>query len=220
MVFHVCSTTYVKQCFEIILAGYSVSNKPNPQGEILICGANVVKGYFKNKDKTNEDFIMLDGRRWFCTGDIGEFHPDGVLTIIDRKKDLVKLSHGEYISLGKVETALLTSPLIDNICVHGNSFHTNLIAFVVPNRKLLVELSEKLGVKNSSNFDKLCSNQQVIDAVLEDIGKYSKQRQLEKFEVPVKIHLCTEIWTAESGLLTEALKLKRKPIEDFYKKNN
>lgn len=63
-------------------AGYRVTNKPYPQGEIIIGGDNIAQGYFKLEEKTAEDFFDEDGRRWFKTGDIGEFHEDGVLKII------------------------------------------------------------------------------------------------------------------------------------------
>jgi len=97
-------------CNDIMLrewkeGGYSPWNKPYPQGEILISGGNVADGYLNNQKKTDEDFIIIDKRRWFCTGDIGQFLPNGNLKIIDRKKDLLKLSHGEYISLNKVEAS-------------------------------------------------------------------------------------------------------------------
>ncbi|PNX54586.1 long chain acyl-CoA synthetase 8-like protein, partial [Trifolium pratense] len=83
--------------------GYLSSDKPMPRGEVVVGGFSVTAGYFKNEDKTNEVFRVDEkGLRWFYTGDIGRFHPDGCLEIIDRKKDIVKLQHGEYISLGKV----------------------------------------------------------------------------------------------------------------------
>lgn len=63
--------------------GYTNKDKPNPKGEIIIGGPNVSMGYFKNEEKTTEEFsIDENGQRWFCTGDIGEFHPDGCLQII------------------------------------------------------------------------------------------------------------------------------------------
>lgn len=62
--------------------GYRVTNKPHPQGEIIIGGDSVSRGYYKLEKKTSEDFFDEDGRRWFKTGDIGEIHPDGVLKII------------------------------------------------------------------------------------------------------------------------------------------
>lgn len=61
---------------------YRVTDKPYPRGEIVVGGETVSKGYFKLPGKTEEDFFEENGRRWFKTGDIGEFHPDGVLKII------------------------------------------------------------------------------------------------------------------------------------------
>ncbi|MEQ2171165.1 hypothetical protein GOODEAATRI_007914 [Goodea atripinnis] len=105
--------------------GYHSTDKPNPRGEILIGGPNVTMGYYKSEGKNHEDFFVdAKGQRWFCTGDIGEFHPDGCLKIIDRKKDLVKLQAGEYVSLGKVEAVLKNCPLIDNICAYANRYYT------------------------------------------------------------------------------------------------
>lgn len=198
-------------------AGYLVTNKPRPQGEILIGGANVAsRGYLNNPKQTEEDFITMDDKAWFCTGDIGEFHEDGCLSIIDRKKDLVKLQHGEYISLARVESALLTSPLVDNICVYGSPFHWYLIALIVPNRNNVTAIADKLKV-DSSSFEQVCENKAVIDAVRKELEAHGKRNKLEKAEIPAKIHLCHEVWTAAMGLLTEALKLKRKPIEGYYR---
>lgn len=65
-----------------VAGGYTTENKPYPQGEVLIGGNNVAMGYFKNPEKTAEDFITIDGLRYFCTGDIGQFEEDGSLRII------------------------------------------------------------------------------------------------------------------------------------------
>ncbi len=73
-------------------------------------------------EKTKEDFFDGgNGKMFFKTGDIGQLLPSGSIKIIDRKKDLVKLQHGEYVSLGKVESNLKIHPLIENICVYGDS---------------------------------------------------------------------------------------------------
>ncbi|KAI6177919.1 hypothetical protein M3Y99_01975500 [Aphelenchoides fujianensis] len=205
------------QCCEIRLrewkdAGYSPQNDP-PQGEILIHGDHVSSGYFKNEEKTNEDFITLNGKRYFATGDIGEFRADGSLKIIDRKKDLVKPAHGEYISLGKVETTLLTNPLVDNICIYADSDHDKLLALVVPNEKNLKSLAQEKGV--DGDWKKICEDEKVVKAVAEELKKSSSK--LHKNEVPELVVLCHEPWTPANGLLTEALKLKRKNIEKEYK---
>ncbi|KAI7746729.1 hypothetical protein M8C21_011534 [Ambrosia artemisiifolia] len=96
--------------------GYLTSDKPMPRGEVVIGGHSVAAGYFNNEEKTKEVFkVDESGIRWFYSGDIGRFHPDGCLEIIDRKKDIVKLQHGEYISLGKVEAALASSKYVENV---------------------------------------------------------------------------------------------------------
>lgn len=67
----------------IFLGNYTVRDKPYPRGEIVIGGPNVTRGYFKNPKKTAQEFeVDRNGQRWFHTGDIGEFHPDGCLKII------------------------------------------------------------------------------------------------------------------------------------------
>lgn len=80
-----------------------MTDKPYPRGEIVIGGSCVTAGYFNNQQLTDESFRTEENRQWFYTGDIGEIHPDGSIKIIDRKKDLVKLQFGEYVSLGKVK---------------------------------------------------------------------------------------------------------------------
>lgn len=206
-------------CCEIMLrewaeAGYSPTNE-KPQGEILISGDNVAVGYYKNEEKTKEVFLTINGKRWFASGDIGEFRKDGSLCIIDRKKDLLKLSHGEYISLGKVETTLLSNQYIDNICVYGDSTKDFLVALIVPNQRNLKSLADQVGA-DETNFQKMCEDKKVKDALLADIHN-SARGKLSRVELPQRIYLCPESWTPAAGLLTEALKLKRKNIENKYK---
>jgi acyl-coenzyme A synthetase/AMP-(fatty) acid ligase len=101
-----------------------VEDSPFPRGEVVIGGDHVAIGYYKNEKKTAEDFRVEFGQRWFYTGDIGEVHEDGCLKIVDRKKDLVKLQHGEYVSLGKVGDGVCVC-----VCVseeeRGRATHTH-----------------------------------------------------------------------------------------------
>ncbi|CAJ0950652.1 unnamed protein product [Ranitomeya imitator] len=200
-------------------SGYFNTDKPCPRGEILIGGSNVTMGYYKNQRKTKEDFLVdKNGQRWFCTGDIGEFHSDGCLKIIDRKKDLVKLQAGEYVSLGKVEAALKNLPIVDNICAYANSDQSYVIGFVVPNQKELVRLAEKKGVLGS--FESLCNNPVMEKEVLRVLAESPAAADtLEKFEVPAKIRLVSEPWTPETGLVTDAFKLKRKELKSHYQED-
>ncbi|CAI0572135.1 unnamed protein product [Linum tenue] len=107
--------------------GYLISDSPKPRGEIVIGGPNVTLGYFKNEEKSREVYkVDQKGMRWFYTGDIGQFHADGCLEIIDRKKDIVKLQHGEYVSLGKIEAALMANSYVDNLMMHADHFIVTL----------------------------------------------------------------------------------------------
>uniref|UniRef100_A0A8C1IY22 long-chain-fatty-acid--CoA ligase n=2 Tax=Cyprinus carpio TaxID=7962 RepID=A0A8C1IY22_CYPCA len=208
----VCSEFMLKDWEE---GGYFSTDKPNPRGEILIGGPNVTMGYYKNEQKNREDFFVdANGQRWFCTGDIGEFHHDGCLKIIDRKKDLVKLQAGEYVSLGKVEAVLKNCSLIDNICAYANSDESFVIGFVVPNQKQLTVLAEQKGIRGS--WEELCNHAEMEKEVLRIITDAAVTGKLERFEIPKKIRLSAEPWTPETGLVTDAFKLKRKELKTHY----
>ncbi|RXG53582.1 Long-chain-fatty-acid--CoA ligase 4 [Armadillidium vulgare] len=196
---------------------YRITDKPNPRGEIIIGGENIAVGYYKNPQKTNEDFLEMDGRRWFRTGDIGEMDPDGVLKIIDRKKDLVKLQIGEYVSLGKVETELKTCPLVENLCVYGEPSKNNVVVIVSPDAKGLESMATALGKSSDLGFEQLCVDKDVEKAFLDRLIEVGKKAKLEKFELPTAIYLTPELWTPESGLVTAAFKLKRRQIQNKYK---
>uniref|UniRef100_A0AAZ3PXE4 long-chain-fatty-acid--CoA ligase n=1 Tax=Oncorhynchus tshawytscha TaxID=74940 RepID=A0AAZ3PXE4_ONCTS len=195
-------------------SGYHSTDTPNPQGEILIGGPNVTMGYYKNEAKNQDFFVDDNGQRWFCTGDIGEVHPDGCLKIIDRKKDLVKLQAGEYVSLGKVEAMLKNCPLIDNICAYANSEEMYVIGFVVPNQKHLLSLAEQYCIRGS--WEELCNNAAMEGVVLQVITEAALSAQLERFEIPRKIRLSPDPWTPETGLVTDAFKLKRQQLKSKY----
>uniref|UniRef100_A0A0E0L0Y3 4-coumarate--CoA ligase n=1 Tax=Oryza punctata TaxID=4537 RepID=A0A0E0L0Y3_ORYPU len=197
--------------------GYKISDSPMPRGEVVVGGYSITKGYFNNEAKTNEVYKVDErGMHWFYTGDIGQFHPDGCLEIIDRKKDIVKLQHGEYVSLGKVESALTTSNYVDNIMVYADPFHNYCVALVVPVHQALEKWAQNSGI-NYKNFDELCHNDQAIKEVQQSLSKAAKAARLEKFEIPAKIVLLPEPWTPESGLVTAALKLKREQIKTKFK---
>lgn len=196
--------------------GYLTTDSPMPRGEIVIGGPNVTKGYFKNEAKTNEVYKVDErGMRWFYSGDIGRLHPDGCLEIIDRKKDIVKLQHGEYVSLGKVEAALSVCSYVDQIMIHADPFHSYCVALVVAAQSELKSWASKQGM-TYSDFSDLCHKQGTVKEVLQSLVKAGKQARLEKFEIPAKIKLIPEPWTPESGLVTAALKLKREVIKKAY----
>ncbi|CAL9079558.1 unnamed protein product [Musa textilis] len=196
--------------------GYLVTDSPMPKGEIIIRGPNVTSGYFKNEEKTKEAYKVDErGMRWFYTGDIGRFHSDGCLEIIDRKKDSVKLQHDEYVSLGKVEAALIVSPYVDNIMLHADPFHSFCVALIVAAQHALEGWASNQGI-SYSDFSDLCQREETVEEVQGSLLKAAKQAGLDKFEIPAKIKLIPDPWTPESGQVTAALKLKREIIRKAY----
>jgi len=195
---------------------YKVTDKPWPRGEIYIGGGNVAQGYFRNQEKTDEEFFTDDeGRRWFKTGDVGQVEGDGTIRIIDRKKDLVKLQFGEYVSLGKVESVLKGCPVVANVCIFGDSSKSYVVAVVCPVRETLVDLARKFG-KEEMEWDDMVNDKDVTGAVLREIVNHGKGARLEKFEIPGAVTLTGIEWTPDTGLTTAAMKLKRKPLVDYY----
>ncbi|XP_046961089.1 long-chain-fatty-acid--CoA ligase 4 isoform X1 [Vanessa cardui] len=197
---------------------YRVENKPYPQGEVVIGGDCVAEGYYKNAQKTREEFLDSAGRRWFRSGDVAELHHDGCIKIIDRKKDLVKLQAGEYVSLGKVEAELKTCPIVENICVYGDSSKTYTVALLVPNPRRLAELAARAGLP-ALPFEQLCRARAAEQAVLRELADHARKCGLEKFEVPAAVKLCAEVWSPDMGLVTAAFKIKRKDIQERYKED-
>ncbi|KAL7208755.1 hypothetical protein ACSBR1_030482 [Camellia fascicularis] len=196
--------------------GYLTNDSPMSRGEIVIGGPNVTVGYFKNEAKTKEVYKVDErGMRWFYTGDVGQFHSDGCLEIIDRKKDIVKLQHGEYVSLGKVEAALMISPYVDNIMLHADSFRSYCVALVLASQPTVEGWALKQGIA-FVDFADLCQKEETVKEVHGSLVKAAKQARLEKFEIPTKIKLLSEPWTPESGLVTAALKIKRDTIRKAF----
>ncbi|KAK8774375.1 hypothetical protein V5799_011089 [Amblyomma americanum] len=199
---------------------YRTSDKPNPRGEIVIGGPCLARGYFKNEELTRESFREEGGLRWFYTGDIGEIFPDGTLKIIDRKKDLVKLQHGEYVSLGRVEAVLKTCSLVDNVFAYGSSLHTYLVAVVVPNRDQLLKIAWEVGREQATaTLKELCQDTEVAKVAVDRILAYARASDLLKTEVPHKLKLTAEEWLPDTGLVTATFKLCRKPLQSFYQRD-
>ena len=183
-----------------------------PRGEIVIGGPHVSEGYFEMPDKTREDFFESEsGVRFFRTGDIGQLRPDGSLRIIDRKKDLVKLQGGEYVSLGKVEASLKIHPCVENLCVYADPRKLSTVAIVVPEKGFMEEKAGKEGSKED-----LCNDPKVVDAVLDALRQQGAQVGLERWEIPKAVTLTAVDWTPESGLVTAAFKLRRRQIQEKY----
>jgi len=124
--------------------GYSNTDKPNPRGEIYLGGDSISLGYYKMPEKTAEDYHVINGVRYFATGDIGEVMPNGGLKIIDRKKDLTKLQSGEYISLMKIESIVKVLQFVDTCCVCANPLKSSCVILICPNIPRVVVSNRKI----------------------------------------------------------------------------
>ncbi|CAI9101131.1 OLC1v1038389C1 [Oldenlandia corymbosa var. corymbosa] len=183
-----------------------------PRGEICIRGKCLFSGYYKREDLTKE--VMVDG--WFHTGDIGEWQPDGSMKIIDRKKNIFKLSQGEYVAVENLENIYGLATCIDSIWVYGSSYESFLVAVVNPNAEVLESWAEENGI-TAETFDALCENPMAKDYILKELTKIGKEKQLKGFEFIKAVHLDATPFDMERDLLTPTYKKKRAPFLKHYK---
>lgn len=190
------------------------------RGEILVQSDAVIPGYYKNEEKNRESF--QDG--WFKTGDIGEMDPQtGRLKIIDRKKAMFKLNHGEYVAPTVLENLFMRCEYIEQICVYGDSYRNFCIAVVVPNEGTLrawitAQQSGESYSHNSDNqsFEDLCKRQDVNDLILHEIVKIGTEFKKPAYEIPRAILVEHERFTESNGLLTGSAKLCRHKLIKYY----
>ncbi|XVE58060.1 hypothetical protein DITRI_Ditri04bG0140000 [Diplodiscus trichospermus] len=181
-----------------------------PRGEICIKGSTLFSGYYKREDLTNE--VMIDG--WFHTGDIGEWQPNGSLKIIDRKKNIFKLSQGEYVAVENLENIYDLASDIDSIWIYGNSFESFLVAVVNPNKQAMECWAAENDI--SGDFDSICQNPKAKEYILGELSKIGKEKRLKGFEFIKAVHLDPVPFDMERDLLTPTYKKKRPQLLKYY----
>jgi len=181
-----------------------------PQGEICIRGDVLFSGYYKREDLTKE--VLVDG--WFHTGDIGEWQPDGSMKIIDRKKNIFKLSQGEYVAVENLENVYGLVSDIDAVWIYGNSFESCLVAVVNPNKQAIERYAETHNI--SADFESLCENPQIKEYILGELARIGKEKKLKGFEFVKAVHLDPVPFDMERDLLTPTFKKKRPQMLKYY----
>ncbi|XVF10422.1 hypothetical protein REPUB_Repub07fG0181500 [Reevesia pubescens] len=181
-----------------------------PRGEICIKGNTLFSGYFKREDLTNE--VLIDG--WLHTGDIGEWQPNGSMKIIDRKKNIFKLSQGEYVAVENLENIFGVVSDIDSIWIYGNSFESFLVAVVNPNMQALERWAAGNGI--SGDFDSICQNPKAKEYILGELSKIGKEKKLKGFEFIKAVHLDPVPLDMERDLITPTYKKKRPQLLKYY----
>ena len=183
----------------------NVQVKIADDGEIVVRGPNVMRGYFKNQEAT--DAVIVDG--WFYTGDIGKLDAEGFLSITDRKKDLFKTSGGKYIAPQPIENLLKSSPYVSMavLVAEGRRFPSVLI---VPNFEKLRQFAKQNDIGEMTNSD-LVENPKVIELFMKEID--TTCAGLAHYELPKKAIILDRELSIEDGELTPSMKVKRRAVE-------
>lgn len=184
------------------------SNLSTEEGEILVKGPNVMKGYWNNEEATAEVF---DADGWFHTGDVGRFD-QGYLVITDRIKHMIVSRGGKNIYPGPIEEKLKQEPWIDQIVVLGEG-REFLAALIVPDFEALRQYAQSQNLSVTDD-EALLSHPQVLGLFEHSLRQYN--RQAPAHERIRAFRLLREPFTVENGLLTPTLKPRRRQIEAQY----
>jgi long-chain acyl-CoA synthetase len=178
-------------------------------GEILVRGPSVFKGYWNRPEETKNAFE--DG--WFKTGDIGQIDADGYLSVTDRKKDLIKTSGGKFIAPQPIEGSLKLNPLVGTAAIIGDR---RKFAFVIisPSFTILEDWARANNAGFSSRAELVAHPkvQALYEGIVEQVN-----RNLARFEQLKRVLLVPDEFTADNGALTPTMKLRRRVIEDRYR---
>src|ERR1044071_68121 len=178
-------------------------------GEILIKGPNVMRGYYGQPEATAA--VLKDG--WFYTGDVGHMDKQGRLYITDRKKDLFKLSNGKYVAPQLIESLLKESEFVSQVVVVGAG-RKQPVALIVPDWESLHEALVAAGEKAPKDHTELSKFPPAIKIVQQDTSRLT--RELADYERIRKVALLSKDFTIDGGELTPTLKVKRKVIDERY----
>ncbi|KAF0728158.1 hypothetical protein Ae201684_013984 [Aphanomyces euteiches] len=190
---------------------YTSADNPRPRGEIYIRGPSVFIGYYKD-DATTAQVLSSDG--WFATGDIGAWNADGTLSIIDRKKNIFKLSQGEYVAVEKIENIYVKSPLVAQIFVYGDSHQSFLVGVVVPDPDAVQSWAQQK--KISGDLKSLFSRGELKAAIMASMTEMADEARLLGFERVKDIHLHPEAFSADKDMITPTFKLKRPQLKAYF----
>ena len=201
--------------------GYRATDLPRPRGEVWLRGPGLFAGYHKQPELTAA--AMQDG--WFKTGDIGMWNENGTLSIIDRKKQLFKLSQGEYISLIRVESAYGLCPAVAAVFVYGESHHSFCVGVVSPAVDHWVARFQTRGWWEErarvgqdafpAHFAEVWAAHEAELKAEVTAALVSQEAELQGFEkvrgwlVESQVDADGNAWTPANGLMTPSMKARR-----------
>ena len=185
-----------------------VELKTAEDGELLIKGPLVFKGYYKQALKTDE--TIIDG--WLYTGDIAEIDADGFVKIVDRKKDIIITSGGKNISPSEIENQLKFSPYVTDAVVIGDG-RKYLTCLVMIDNETVSQFAQENNVP-FSDFKSLCATAEVQSLIKSEIERINLS--LAQVETLKKFRLINKQLTVEDDELTASMKLKRNIVNEKY----
>ncbi len=190
-----------------VLPGVEV--KIAEDGEILTRGPNLMMGYYQQPELTRE---AIDQEGWFHTGDVGVLEDGKYLKITDRKKEIFKLTGGKYIAPQMIENKLKESILIEQAIVIGD--HQKFAsALISPNFEYLHECCTEKKILFADNQE-LIAHQEVLSMIQKEVREINKT--LGQHEEIKRFKMVADIWSPQTGELSQTLKLKRKVVEEKY----
>lgn len=180
------------------------------EGEIIMYGPNIMKGYH-NKPRETAEVMTPDGG--FRTGDVGRIDKDGYIFITGRIKEQYKLENGKYVFPAAIEEEIKLNPIIENAMIYGSNRPYN-VCLVVPNFPALADYAKKQGLPTDPAAT--MKSKEITDMLSREITTALKGK-FGGYEIPQKFIFLTEGFTLENGLLTQTMKLKRKYVFEKFK---
>lgn len=183
----------------------------------------------------------IDEEGWVHTGDVAVIDEFGRFRIIDRVKNIMKLSQGEYVALEKIENVYAACPLVQQIYVHGDSLQSFLVAVMVPDPVVLAKVASEVWKKTVSEMDKKAldeavKDEMVVKAVLDVLTKDGVRYGLNgyvffpfrqsygcvtlgprRYELVKRLYLINDLFSVENRCLTPTMKIRRKEVQKRYK---
>lgn len=193
-----------------------LEGKLAPTGEICYKGPSVFLGYFKDLENTKQ---TIDEDGWLHTGDVGMIDPvNKGLKIVDRVKEIFKLSQGEYIAPAKLEGAYNKSPFVGQICIYGNSEKSNIIAIIVINKEKCSQILKENSIIGADEklSEKHLEEPKLIEAISKNFDEIAKVNKFNSLERPLKFILTLEEFSVNNELMTPTMKLVRKKIQTHF----
>lgn len=187
-----------------------VEIKINDNGEVLVRGETIMKGYYNKPELTRE---AIDDQGWLHTGDIGYLNDQNYLFLTDRIKNIIITSGGKNIAPTPIENAIKSSKYIDDACLVGDQ-RKFISALIIPDYAAITKWGESIGLKFNNNKE-LVENPEVYKLIWNEIENL--QNDFARVEKIKKITILSDPFSMERGELTASLKIKRKVVQERYK---